>query len=296
MGHHHHHHGHSHGHSTKNLKVAFFLNLSFTVIELVGGLITGSLAILSDALHDLGDSLSIGLSWYFQNLSEKKRDNTFSYGYKRFSLLGAIINAVVLLVGSVIIINEAVPAVMNPSEVDEKGMLYIAIFGVIVNGAAVLRLRKGSSINERVISLHLLEDVLGWIAVLIGSLLIMYFDWYFMDPLLSVLIALFIIYNVFNNLKKSFKIILQATPNEINVDKLKTKLKTIPEVIEIHDCHIWSMDGEYHVFSAHLVLDKSYELKLQSSIKKRAKYLLHEMGIEHSTLEFELKDEECDGC
>ncbi|WP_420388373.1 cation diffusion facilitator family transporter [Roseivirga sp.] len=295
MGHHHHHH-HGHGQSTKNLKIAFFLNLFFTVVELVGGLITGSLAILSDALHDLGDSLSIGLSWYFQNLSEKKRDNHFSYGYKRFSLLGAIINAVVLLIGSVIIISEAVPAVLNPGEVDEQGMLYIAIFGVIVNGAAVLRLRKGSSINEKVISLHLLEDVLGWIAVLIGSLLIMYFDWYFIDPLLSVLIALFIIYNVFNNLKKSFQIILQATPQNINVDKVHEKLRTIPEVVEIHDCHIWSMDGEYHVFSAHLVLDKSYELKLQSSIKKRAKHLLHEMGIEHSTLEFELQDEDCDSC
>lgn len=295
MGHHHHHH-HGHGNGTKNLKVAFFLNLSFTVIELVGGLITGSLAILSDALHDFGDSISIGLSWYFQNLSDKKRDKTFSYGYKRFSLLGAIINAVVLLVGSVIIISEAVPHVMNPGEVNEKGMLYIAIFGVIVNGAAVLRLRKGSSINERVISLHLLEDVLGWIAVLIGSLLIMYFDWYFIDPLLSVLIALFIIYNVFVNIKKSFKIILQTTPNEIDLEKVHEKLKTIPEVIEIHDCHIWSMDGEYHVFSAHLVLDKSYELRLQAAIKKRAKYLLHELVIEHSTLEFELKDEHCKEC
>ncbi|WPZ11366.1 cation diffusion facilitator family transporter [Roseivirga spongicola] len=294
MGHHHNH--HRHGQSTKNLKVAFFLNLSFTVIEFIGGLLTGSMAIMSDALHDLGDSISIGLSWYFQNLSEKKRDNTFSYGYKRFSLLGAIINAVVLLVGSVIIISKAAPAIMNPSQVDEKGMLYIAIFGVVVNGVAVLRLRKGSSINERVISLHLLEDVLGWVAVLIGSLLIMYFDWYFIDPLLSVLIALFIIYNVFVNIKKSFQIILQATPKEIDIEKVHKKLRTIPEVLEIHDCHIWSMDGEYHVFSAHLVLDKSYDLRLQAAIKKRAKHLLHELGIEHSTLEFELKDEHCDGC
>lgn len=294
MGHHHNH--HRRRQSTQNLKVAFFLNLSFTVIEFVGGLITGSMAIMSDALHDLGDSISIGLSWYFQNLSEKKRDNTFSYGYKRFSLLGAIINAVVLLVGSVIIISKAAPAIMNPSQVDEKGMLYIAIFGVVVNGIAVLRLRKGSSINERVISLHLLEDVLGWVAVLIGSLLIMYFDWYFIDPLLSVLIALFIIYNVFVNIKKSFQIILQATPKEIDIEKVHKKLRTIPEVIEIHDCHIWSMDGEYHVFSAHLVLDKSYDLRLQAAIKKRAKHLLHELGIEHSTLEFELKDEHCDGC
>lgn len=294
MGHHHHHHGV--GKSTKNLKIAFFLNLSFTIIEFVGGLITGSLAILSDALHDLGDSFSIGLSWYFQNLSERKKDKNFSYGYKRFSLLGAIINAIVLLIGSVLIISEAVPYITNPNEVDEQGMLYIAIFGVIVNGAAVIRLRKGSSINERVISLHLLEDVLGWVAVLIGSLLIMYFDWYFIDPLLSVLIALFIIYNVFVNLKKSFQIILQATPKDIDLDQVHKKLKEIPEITDVHDCHIWSMDGEYHVLSAHLVLDQEYSLMEVANIKGKAKAALHELDIDHATLEFEGEGEQCEGC
>ena len=138
MGHHHHHHG------TKNLKVAFYLNLSFTIIEFIGGILTGSLAILSDALHDLGDSFSIGLSWYFQNLSERKQDKNFTYGYKRFSLLGAVINAIILLIGSIIIINEAAPQIANPGEVNEQGMLVIAIFGVIVNGVAVLRLRRGN--------------------------------------------------------------------------------------------------------------------------------------------------------
>ncbi len=294
MGHHHHHHGE--GKSTKNLKVAFFLNLSFTIIEAVGGLLTGSLAILSDALHDLGDSFSIGLSWYFQNLSEKKKDKNFSYGYKRFSLLGALINTIVLLIGSVFIISEAVPYITNPNEVNEQGMLYIAIFGVIVNGVAVLRLRKGSSLNERVIGLHLLEDVLGWAAVLIGSLLIMYFDWYFIDPLLSVLIALFIIYNVFVNLKKSFQIILQATPKEIDIDQVHLKLKEITEITEVHDCHIWSMDGEYHVLSAHLVLDQNYNLHELANIKQKAKSALHHLDIEHSTLEFEGQGEDCKDC
>lgn len=276
-----------HHHSTKNLKLAFFLNLSFTVIEFIGGLITGSLAILSDAIHDLGDSLSIGLSWYFQNLSEKKSNSIYSYGYKRFSLLGAIINAIVLLVGSVVMISHAVPQVLQAGKVDEKGMLIIAIFGVIVNGFAALRLHKGKTMNEKVITLHLLEDVLGWVAVLIGSLLIMYFDWYFIDPLLSVLIALFIIYNVFKNLKKSFKIILQATPDNMPMDKIKASLLTLNEVIEVHDCHIWSMDGDYHVFSAHLVLDKVYSLRELASIKQSAKALLEKMDISHATLEFE---------
>ncbi|WP_422355842.1 cation diffusion facilitator family transporter [Roseivirga pacifica] len=296
MGHdHHHHHGHHH-HGTKNLKVAFFLNLSFTIIEIIGGLMTGSLAILSDALHDLGDSLSIGLSWYFQKLSEKGRDSKFSYGYKRFSLLGAVINAVVLLVGSVFIISEAVPALTNPGEVDSKGMLILAIFGVIVNGAAVLRLKKGSSINERVISLHLLEDVLGWVAVLIGSLLIMYFNWQWIDPLLSLLIGIFIIYNVVRNLREAMGILLQRTPKSVQVETVHDQLKTIDEIIEVHDCHIWSMDGEYNVLSAHLVLNKAYALEEQAEIKKQAKSLLKKLGINHATLEFELDGEHCDGC
>lgn len=281
----------AHHHSTKNLKVAFFLNLAFTIIEFVGGVITGSLAILSDAIHDLGDSLSLGMSWYFQNLSEKKSNSIYSYGYKRFSLLGAIINAIVLLVGSVLMISHAVPQVFQAGKVNEKGMLIMAVFGVIVNGIAALRLHKGKTMNEKVIALHLLEDVLGWVAVLVGSLLIMYFDWYFIDPLLSVLIALFIIYNVFKNLKKSFKIILQATPEEIPMDKIEKSLLNFAEVIEVHDCHIWSMDGDYHVFSAHLVLDQPYNLHELANIKQKAKVLLEEMNISHATLEFEERGE-----
>ncbi len=295
MGHHHHHAEHSHG--SKNLKTAFFLNLSFTIVEFIGGLITGSLAIMSDALHDLGDSLSIGMSWYFQHLSDTRDSNQkFTYGYKRYSLLGAIINAAILLIGSVIIISEAAPQITNPGEVDEQGMLIIAIFGVIVNGAAVLRLEKGKSLNEKVIRLHLMEDVLGWVAVLLGSLLIMYFDWYFIDPLLSVMIGVFIIYNVVSNLKKSFSIILQTTPSDVDIPAIHEGLKSLPEIIDVHDCHVWSMDGQYHVLSAHVVLDKVYSLRELTDIKSRAKLLLAELNIEHSTLEFEEEGEECEGC
>ncbi len=293
MGHHHGHHHHNHG--TKNLKAAFFLNFFFTIIEIVGGLYTNSLAILSDALHDLGDSMTIGLSWYFQKLSEKGRDDLYSYGYKRFSLLGAIINAIVLLLGSAFILKEAIPGLTNPNETDAQGMLILAVFGVIVNGAAVLKLRKGTSINERVISLHLLEDVLGWVAVLIGSLAMMYYDAPWIDPLLSILISLFIIFNVVKNLKKSFSIILQATPKEIDVKSIHDKLLGLPEITDVHDCHIWTMDGEYHVLSTHLRLDKDYSLNEMANIKSRAKKLLKE-DVQHVTIEFEGKDEQCEGC
>jgi cobalt-zinc-cadmium efflux system protein len=293
---HDHHHGHHHHHGTKNLRVAFFLNLFFTLVEIVGGLYTGSLAILSDALHDLGDSLSIGLSWYFQKLSQKGRDKKFSYGYKRFSLLGAVINSIVLLAGAVVILTKAIPALFDPNTVDAKGMMYLAIFGVIVNGAAVLKLRKGSSINEKVISLHLLEDVLGWVAVLIGSLVMMFWDLPIIDPILSLLIAVYIIYNASRNLKKSTLIILQAKPNEVDIEQVHKTLLSIPEITGVHDCHVWSMDGEYNVLSAHLVIEAAISMDEMANIKTKAKSLLKQEHIDHATFEFEGKDEHCEGC
>jgi len=289
-----HNHDHSHNHSEGNVKVAFFLNLSFTIIELVGGLYTNSLAILSDALHDLGDSLSLGLSWYFQNLSKKGRTKTFSYGYKRFSLLGAIINSIVLIVGSIFILSKAIPELFNPSETNVQGMLYLAILGVIVNGAAVFKLRKGESINEKVVSLHLLEDVLGWVAVLIGSIIMMYIDAPFIDPLLSVLISLFVLYNVYRNLRKSLLVILQGIPEDVSIEDIREKLKDIQEVTDIHDCHAWSMDGQYNILTIHLKLDSDYKLSEQAKLKEMVRAELKDESVNHVTIEFEGKDEECE--
>jgi len=285
---------HDHDHATANIKVAFFLNLGFTLIEIVGGLYTNSLAILSDALHDLGDSLSLGLSWYFQKLSKKGRTSTFSYGYKRFSLLGAIINSIVLVMGSGIILTQAIPQLFAPEETNAQGMFYLAIFGIVVNGAAVLKLRKGDSINEKVVSLHLLEDVLGWIAVLIGSIIMIFTDAPFIDPLLSILIAVFVLYNVYKNLRKSFLIILQGIPNQLNIQEIRMKLKDIKAITGIHDCHAWSMDGNYNVLTIHLVVDNDYKLSEQIAIKRAVKDILKEESYDHITLEFENQDENCE--
>ncbi|NJK96785.1 MAG: cation transporter, partial [Bacteroidales bacterium] len=222
------------------MKVAFFLNLIFTIIEIAGGLYTNSLAILSDALHDLGDSLSLGLAWYFQKLSKRGRSGKFTYGYKRFSLLGAIINSIVLVVGSVFILSKAIPGLFSPEETNVQGMLFLAILGIIVNGAAVMKLRNGHSLNEKVVSLHLWEDVLGWVAVLIGSIVMMFFDAPFIDPLLSVLISVYVLYNVYKNIRKSMLIILQGIPEEVDMEQIKLKLSRLNFVTDIHDCHIWS--------------------------------------------------------
>lgn len=199
MHHHHHGHHHHHHHSTGNIKVAFFLNLGFAIIEIIGGLFTNSLAILSDALHDLGDSLSLGLAWYFQKYSEKERDQKYTYGYQRFSLLGAYINTIILIIGSIFIIQKSVTRILHPEEVEALGMILLAILGILVNAAAVLKLQKGTSLNEKVVTLHLMEDILGWVVVLLGSILMYFIYLPIIDPILSLGISIYILYNAFKN-------------------------------------------------------------------------------------------------
>lgn len=277
----------------KNIKAAFFLNLTFTFIELVGGLLTNSVAILSDAVHDLGDSFSLGLSWYFQKVAKKPRTKEYTYGFKRFSLLGAVINSLVLIVGSVVILAHAIPRLFNPQQPDVKGMLLLAVLGVIINGLAVIRLRKGSSINERVVSLHMLEDVLGWMAVLIGAGIMYFIDAPFIDPLLSVAISLFILYNVYSNIRRSLHIILQGSPLELDMEEVKQSIMDINEVQSVHDIHAWSVDGEYNVMTIHVVLKDALTMEEHQRLKLLIRKRLMSMGIQHSTIELESYDEDC---
>lgn len=291
---HSHNHGHIHGHEdVKNIRTAFFLNLSFTIIELVGGFLTNSVAILSDAVHDLGDSFSLGLSWYFQKVAKKPRTNNYTYGYKRFSLLGAIINSAVLLTGSLLILANAVPRLFNPQQPDTKGMILLAVLGVLVNGAAVFRLRKGHSINEKVASLHLLEDVLGWIAVLVGAGVMHFVDAPFVDPLLSVAISVFILFNVYRNIRQSLRIILQGRPEAINMSEIEQSLLKTEEVESVHDLHVWSVDGEYNVLTIHVVLKSAHDMKRLHDMKTAIRETLRMQGIQHSTIEFETPNEDC---
>ena len=296
-------HNHTHAHTNnhedvKNIKVAFFLNLSFTIIEFIGGFLTNSMAILSDAVHDLGDSFSLGLSWYFQKVAKKPRTKQYTYGFKRFSLLGAIINSVVLLVGSVLILMHAVPRLFNPSEPDVKGMLLLAVIGVIVNGAAVLRLRKGHSLNEKVVSLHLLEDVLGWLAVLIGAGIMYFVHAPFIDPLLSMLISVFILFNVYKNIRQAMRVILQGSPQSPDIDEVERALRLCPEVQSVHDLHLWSVDGEYNVLTVHVVLSEELPIKKLHDLKTDIREKLLSLGVQHSTIEFESANENCgmEGC
>ncbi|MDX5435678.1 MAG: cation diffusion facilitator family transporter [Pontibacter sp.] len=286
-------HSHHHHHAGDNIKVAFFLNLSFTIIELIGGLWINSVAILSDALHDLGDSLSLGLAWYFEKLSKRGSDAKFTFGYKRFSLLGAVINSVILLVGSIIILSEAIPRIWNPEPVDAAGMIGFAILGIVVNGAAVLRLKSGDSLNERVVRLHLLEDVLGWVAVLVGGIILYFFDWPVIDPLLSLGITVFVLYNVIRNLRQSMKILLQGTPAHINTEEVKAILESMPDISSVHDLHIWTMDGTYNIMSMHAVVPASLGPEQSGVLKQEIRKTMAAMDISHVTIELEQPGEIC---
>lgn len=287
--------GHNHSHTnngtTEKISVAFGLNLGFCILEFVGGYFTNSVAIMSDALHDLGDSLSLGLAWYFQKISARKRTKYFTYGYKRFSLLGAFINSMVLIIGSIFVLKESIQRISEPQSSNAKGMLILAIIGIIVNGWAVLKLRTGTSLNEKVISLHLLEDVLGWVAVLIGSFIMLYIDLPIIDPILSIGITCFVLLNVYKNLKSTFQVILQGIPRNVNGEEVRVSLLQVPGVKDIHDLHIWTMDDEYNILSVHVITNENAEIQ---KVKNVIKDMLKSLHIQHSTIEIETETENCE--
>jgi len=282
----HHHHNHNHQ-AESNLKMAFWLNAVFALIEIAGGIFTNSIAILSDAFHDLGDSVALGLAWYFQRISTKQRDDIYTYGYKRYSLVGATISAIILLIGSVIIISEAIPRLIAPEPVHTQGMMYLAIVGIIINGLAMFRLKKGHTQNEKVISIHLLEDVLGWVAVLVASIIMKFYDVPILDSLLSLMITAFILFRVFGNMRHTFRIFMQATPSKEQVEHFKSNLAIIKGIIDIHDMHFWTMDGSYNIASLHVSVDPQMTVSETELVKLEVRTFLEKEGFAHTTIEIE---------
>lgn len=292
MGHTHDYNGHHH--HTRNITTAFWLNTAFALIEVAGGLFTNSVAILSDALHDFGDSLSLGLAYYFQRTSARKRDPFYSYGYSRFSLLGAFINSMVLIVGSCFILQESIRRIMAPSSPDARGMLVLAVLGIAVNSFVMWRLRSGSTINERVVSLHFLEDVLGWAAVLIGSIIMMFVNAPWLDPVLSILISAFILLNVFRNLRRAFRILLQGIPDNVDVEQVRQRIKSLPHVSNVHDLHTWTMDGHYNIMTLHLVLAPGTGLDEIERLKNEVRHQVQHLNVQHLTIETEFEGQLCE--
>ena len=291
MAHDHHHH---HNHSGRNLTIAFFLNLAFTILEVIGGLLTNSVAILSDALHDLGDSISLGLSWYLDRKSKQGRTEQYSFGYHRFSLLGALINSLVLIGGSVYIIYEAVGRILEPQHSNAQGMALFAILGVTVNGYAAWKLSSGKTMNERVVSWHLLEDVLGWAAVLVVAIVLLFRDIHYLDPALSLAITLYILYNVVRRLRDTLHLFLQGVPEGVRIKDIEQKLLAVSHVDSLHHTHLWSLEGENHVFTTHVVLKDIQTFGQIREAKRQVKDILKEYPFSHYTIETELDEENCE--
>ena len=274
--------------SDKNILIAFILNLAFSIFELVGGVFTGSVAIVSDALHDAGDAAGIGISYFLEKKSKKHPDENYTYGYARYSVLGALITTSILLIGSILVICNALHRMIFPTEIDHNGMIVFAVIGVAVNLCAALFTRNGESLNQKAVNLHMLEDVLGWIVVLVGAVVIRFTGLSLLDPLMSIGVAVFILISAVKNLNKTVGPLLERSPSGISVQDVKDHILTIEGVIDTHHVHIWSLDGHINYTTLHVVTDRpSYETK--SRIREKLK----EIGIDHTTIELELPDEKC---
>ena len=271
----------------KNILIAFILNLSFSILEFIGGAITNSVAIISDSIHDMGDAISIGISYFLERKSKKKADKRHTYGYIRYSVLGGVITTTILLVGSILVIISAVKRLLNPIDINYSGMIIMAIIGVVLNFLAAYITREGDSINQKSVNLHMLEDVLGWVVVLVGAIIMNFTDIKIFDPLMSIGVALFILINALKNLKKVLDLFLEKTPTDVDIDELKEHLLKIKEVEDIHHIHVWSIDGYRNYATMHIVTNAKNLKKLKNAIREE----LEEHNICHAILETE--DEAC---
>lgn len=272
----------------KNILIAFLLNLSFSVFEFIGGAITGSVAIISDSIHDIGDAAGIGFSYFMERKSKRQPDDTYTFGYARYSVLGSVITTLILLLGSLMVIYNAIQRILTPVEINYDGMILFAVVGVVLNLLAAYMTKEGDSMNQKAVNLHMLEDVFGWVVVLIGAVVMRFTDISILDPVLSIGVALFILFHVYNNIKEILHLFLVKIPDGLSVEELREHVAEIEGVIDLHHIHIWSLDGRNHYATMHIVTDADV-----SVIKKQVREELAEHGISHVTLELEGRDEKC---
>lgn len=273
----------------RKILIAFVLNVLFSAIEFIGGIVTGSVAIVSDSIHDLGDALSIGMAYYLEKLSKKQPDNKYTYGYMRYSVLGSVITTIILIVGSVLIIWNSVDRIYHPVIINYDGMMVFAVIGMLINLGAAFVTHGGSSLNQKAINLHMLEDVLGWVVVLVGAVVMKLTDISIIDPLMSIGVALFILINATRMLIQAIDLFMEKVPDEVDIEEIKEHLMNIHGVDDVHHLHIWSLDGQRNYATVHVatVYDDYREVK-QMVKKEMAKH-----GITHVTIEIELDDEVC---
>ncbi len=275
----------------KNILIAFILNFSFSIFELFGGIFTNSVSVLSDAIHDFGDALSIGISFVLEKISKKKPNETYTFGYARYSILGAFITTTVLTVGSILVIVRGVQRLFSPEPINYNGMLLMAVIGVVINFLAAYFTKDGNSANQKAVNLHMLEDVLGWLVVLLGSILMKITNITSIDSVMSIGVAVFILVNAFRNFKEILNLFLEKTPHGISLPQLKHHLCEIEGVSDVHHIHLWSMDSSVHLATMHVVISPTVN---QSAIKAQVRQELAEHDISHATIEIETVGDICD--
>ena len=274
--------------SEKNIFIAFLLNLSFSLFEFFGGIFTGSVAVMSDAVHDIGDAASIGIAFFLEKKSKKSPDEKYTYGYMRFSVLGGLITTLILLFGSAVVIVNAVERIIRPTEINYDGMIAFALIGAVVNFAAAYFTKEGDSINQKAVNLPMLEDVLGWIVVLVGAVVMRFTDLAIIDPVMSIGVAVFILINAVKNLKEVLDLFLEKTPGGISIEEIIEHLRAIDGIEDVHHMHLRTIDG-YSVYATmHIITDED-----SHTIKDKVRKELREHGIVHSTLELETTEEHC---
>lgn len=275
--------------SEKNIFVAFILNVSFSIFELIGGFFTNSVAIMSDAIHDFGDAISIGLSFFLEKKSKKNPDNKYTYGYIRYSILGALITTCILIIGSIVVIYGAIQRLIYPVSIHYDGMILFAIFGTIINFFAAYFTKDGDSLNQKAVNLHMLEDVLGWVVVFIGAIVMKFTDIARLDSIMSLGVSLFIAIHAFKNFKSILDLFLEKTPSSISIDELKEHILHISGVLDVHHIHVWSIDGYNNYATMHIVTNRKDYKMIKTSVREE----LGEHGISHVTIEIEDADEKC---
>lgn len=268
--------------SSKNTFIAFILNLSFSIIEFIFGWLFGSSAILADAVHDLGDALAIGSSAIMQTYANKPADRFYPFGYKRWNILAALLTSSILIIGSSLIIVENIPNLFHPQPVNQDGMLVLGIIAVIINFLASRIVKNGYSHTESILSLHFLEDILGWLAVILVSIILQFTDWYFLDPLLSFCIAIFILSKALPKVWNNIKILLETSPQGVNLEEVKGVLLALENVHEITQLNVWTMDGYEHCATVTVKLTNP---ALADKTKAKIRNSLHSFGIIQSTIE-----------
>ena len=262
--------------------VAFFLNLSYAIVEFIAGGIFGSSAVLADSVHDLGDAIAIGISAFLETISNREEDRQYTLGYKRFSLLGALVTAVILITGSILVILENIAKIFHPQSVNDEGIFWLGIIAITINVLASLVIRKGQTKNESILSLHFLEDTLGWVTVILMGIVLRFTDWYILDPLLSLVISFFILSKALPRFWRTLKIFLDAVPEGVDIQKIKTDLAELDHVASINQLNLWTMDGLEKNAIVHVCLK---EMEHMETCKESIRIFLKDCGFQNITIE-----------